>query len=116
MRMIPISDFWNKKNPCSYNHPNRSEAGMEDSDLVAFAPVPVRFGRDGWTPRRQYFSFCCWPAVPAGARSGLRRMPAAKTDSKPGPGRSGKGGAGTIPAQDRRVAGCRHGCRCCSIF
>lgn len=29
--------------------------GVDDSDLLAFAPVPVRFRSDGWTPRRQYF-------------------------------------------------------------
>lgn len=28
---------------------------MDDSDLLAFAPVPVRFRVHGWTPRRQYF-------------------------------------------------------------
>jgi hypothetical protein len=28
---------------------------MDDSDLLHFTPVPVRFRRDGWTPRRQYF-------------------------------------------------------------
>lgn len=28
---------------------------MDDSDLLDFAPVPVRARRDGWTPKRQYF-------------------------------------------------------------
>jgi hypothetical protein len=28
---------------------------MDDSDLLDFAPVPVRARHDGWTPKKQYF-------------------------------------------------------------
>jgi hypothetical protein len=28
---------------------------MDDSDLLAFTPVPLRARRDGWTPKKQYF-------------------------------------------------------------
>jgi hypothetical protein len=28
---------------------------MDDSDLLVFAPVPVRARSDGWTPKKQYF-------------------------------------------------------------
>ncbi|HEV7660450.1 MAG TPA: hypothetical protein VGO55_11455 [Allosphingosinicella sp.] len=28
---------------------------MDDSDLLAFTPVPVRARADGWTPKNQYF-------------------------------------------------------------
>lgn len=28
---------------------------MDDSDLLAFTPVPLRSRRDGWTAKRQYF-------------------------------------------------------------
>lgn len=61
---------------------------MDDSDLLAFTPVPLRARRDGWTPKKQYFFILglargFTPAHAAGIL-GLTRKTAYELRRKPG--------------------------------
>lgn len=77
---------------------------MDDSDLLAFTPVPLRARRDGWTPKKQYFFILglargFTPARAAGIL-GLTRKTAYDLRGKPG-------GAGFAAAWDAAVARAR---------
>jgi hypothetical protein len=61
---------------------------VEDSDLLGFAPVAVRWRRDGWTPRRQYFFILAlargFTPGKAAALLGMTRKTAYELRAKPG--------------------------------
>ena len=61
---------------------------MDDSDLLAFAPVPMRFRIDGWTPRKQYFFILAlargFKPARAAALLGMHRQMAYALRKRPG--------------------------------
>ena len=61
---------------------------MDDSDLLAFTPVPLRARRDGWTPRRQrlFILRLARGLKPGAAASalGMSRKTAYELRAKPG--------------------------------
>ena len=60
----------------------------DDSDLLAFDPVPVRARRDGWTARRQYFFILAlargYTAGQAARLLGMNRKTAYELRARPG--------------------------------
>jgi hypothetical protein len=84
-------------------------AAMDDSDLLNFAPVPVRARRDGWTPRRQYFFILAvargFTVDKAATLVGMTRKTAYELRSKPGAaGFAAAWSAALARARDRRRA------------
>jgi hypothetical protein len=82
---------------------------MDDTDLVAFTPVPVRSRRDGWTPRRQYFFILALArghsATKAAALLGMTRKTAYELRAKPGgEGFADAWAAAVARARTRRIA------------
>jgi hypothetical protein len=77
---------------------------MDDSDLLAFTPVPVRARADGWTPRRQYFFILGlargFTPARAAALLGMTRKTAYELRRKPG-------AEGFVRAWDAAVARAR---------
>lgn len=82
---------------------------MDDSDLLAFDPVPVRARRDGWTPRRQYFFILAlargYSPDKAAALLGMTRKTAYELRAKPGgEGFAAAWAAAVARARARRMA------------
>lgn len=83
---------------------------MEDSDLLAFAPVELRRRCDGWTARRQYLFILalahgCKPGR-AAALVGMSRKTAYELRGKPGgEGFAAAWDAAVERARERRFAG-----------
>lgn len=77
---------------------------MDDSDLIGFAPVPLRMRRDGWTAKKQYFFILGlargFTPARAAALLGLTRKSAYALRRKPG-------GEGFAAAWDAAVARAR---------
>jgi hypothetical protein len=73
---------------------------MDDSDLLAFTPVPLRARRDGWTAKKQYFFILGlargFTVARAAGLLGLSRKTAYELRRKPG-------GAGFAAAWDAAV-------------
>lgn len=83
--------------------------GVDDSDLLAFAPVPVRFRSDGWTPRRQYFFILGiargFAPAKAAAILGMTRKTAYELRKMPGgEGFAAAWAAAAARARARRIA------------
>lgn len=82
---------------------------MDDSDLLAFAPVPVRARAAGWTPKKQYFFILGLargfkPARAAGI-VGMTRKTAYELRGKPGAeGFAAAWAAAIARARERRIA------------
>src|SRR3954463_1116130 len=82
---------------------------MDDSDLLAFDPVPVRARQDGWTARRQYFFILgiargFTPAKAAGIL-GMTRKSAYQLRDRPGAEGFAAAWAGAAArAKARRIA------------
>jgi hypothetical protein len=82
---------------------------MDDSDLLDFAPVPVRARRDGWTPKKQYFFILgiAHGFIPAKAAQilGMTRKSAYELRRKPGAeGFAAAWRAAAVRARQRRHA------------
>lgn len=82
---------------------------MDDSDLLAFTPVPVRFRADGWTPRKQYFFILGlargFTPARAAALLGMTRKTAYELRNKPGAeGFAAAWAAAVARARQRRMA------------
>lgn len=77
---------------------------MDDSDLIGFAPVPLRARRDGWTAKKQYFFILGlargFTPAKAAALLGMTRKSAYALRRKPG-------GEGFAAAWDAAVARAR---------
>jgi len=84
---------------------------MDDSDLLDFAPVPVRARRDGWTPKKQYFFILgiAHGFIPAKAAQilGMTRKSAYELRRKPG----AEGFAAAWRAAAARARARRHAAR-----
>jgi hypothetical protein len=82
---------------------------MDDSDLLAFTPVPVRARADGWTPKKQYFFILGlargFKPARAAAILGMTRKTAYELCNKPGAeGFAAAWAAAAARARERRMA------------
>ncbi|HVQ07393.1 MAG TPA: hypothetical protein VMS43_03055 [Allosphingosinicella sp.] len=82
---------------------------MDDSDLLAFAPVPVRARAGGWTPKKQYFFILGlargFTPARAAALLGMTRKTAYELRGKPGAeGFARAWAAAAARARERRIA------------
>jgi hypothetical protein len=81
----------------------------DDSDLLAFDPVPVRSRRDGWTPLRQYsFILALARGHTAGRAArmlGMNRKTAYELRAKPGGGGFAAAWAAAVARAKARKAG-----------
>jgi hypothetical protein len=83
---------------------------MDDSDLLAFTPVPLRARRDGWTAKKQYFFILGlargFTAARAAGLLGLSRKTAYDLRRKPGgEGFAAAWDAAVERARARRIEG-----------
>lgn len=81
---------------------------MDDSDLLAFTPVPLRARRDGWTAKKQYFFILGlargFTAARAAGLLGLSRKTAYELRGKPGgEGFAAAWDAAVVRARARRI-------------
>lgn len=82
---------------------------MDDSDLLAFTPVPLRARIDGWTPKKQYFYILGlargFKPGHAAAILGMTRKSAYELRNKPGAeGFAAAWAAAVERARERRFA------------
>ncbi|MEA3029259.1 MAG: hypothetical protein QOG13_584 [Sphingomonadales bacterium] len=82
---------------------------MDDSDLLAFTPVPLRARADGWTPRKQYFFILGlargFTPEKAAAILGMTRKTAYELRKMPGgEGFAAAWAAAVARARERRLA------------
>lgn len=82
---------------------------MDDSDLLAFTPVPLRHRADGWTPKKQYFFILGlargFTPARAAAILGMTRKTAYELRNRPGAeGFAAAWAAAVARARERRWA------------